>query len=135
MYVKVSFTFTINILVFRICLFVFNSLFLGFGNLKILVSKIISHMANYFRNENFGILKIKYNKNLIYSVINSWYRKTLFEFIINIITFRFFLFVFNPLFVSFLNFKILISKIISHMGEDFWKTNFLISTKILSLFK
>ena len=48
--------FIINILVFRIFLFVFGTLFLSLEKFEILVLKIISHMAYYFRNKNFKIL-------------------------------------------------------------------------------
>ena len=50
--------------------------------------------------------------------INRYYKKVDFIITINIIVFRIFLFVFDPLFLSFRNLEILVSKIISHMGEN-----------------
>ena len=60
-------------------------------------------MANYFRNENFEILKSKNLHNLI-TFINCSYVKVPFNFIIIIIIFRIFLFIFNSLFLDFGNF-------------------------------
>ena len=65
----------INILVFRIFLFVFGTLFLSLGNFEILVSKIINHMGENHRTVPLALINFSKMENFnrkIFVYVNNY---------------------------------------------------------------